>query len=178
MGTDCKLRLIAFLEPRSIKSTSHSKNLSVIMGGDPSFSTHNTSLIKLAFWHLKNAAKVRDFVSKHGEVWRNVSIPLYPAGLTIAILFSMAFLKNTLDSYTLFKMLLKPWYPIRFRSLRYYSLFISHSIVWALKISRKCWMSSCSDLCQNKVKWHLVIKGPSNGSSFPWRHVAIISYCI
>lgn len=58
-----RLQLSAHLESKHIKTTTQAKNLGVIMDEDLCFG-YIKSTTKLAFWHLRNIAKVRDFVSK------------------------------------------------------------------------------------------------------------------
>lgn len=59
-----RLKLSTYLESRDLRITSQAKNLGIIMDDELCFN-HIKSITKSAFWHLRNIAKVRDFISPH-----------------------------------------------------------------------------------------------------------------
>ena len=59
-----RLRVIAHLESSSLKPKSQVKNLAVIIDPDLNFESHIMSIRKSAFYHLKNIARIRGFMSK------------------------------------------------------------------------------------------------------------------
>lgn len=59
-------RLAAYLDSRALKSKELASNLGVLMGSNHSFSSHVKAVTKSAFNHLKNANKIRDFLTNPG----------------------------------------------------------------------------------------------------------------
>ncbi len=67
-------------------------NLGVILETDLSFSSHVKAVTKSAYYHLKNIARIRCFVSSQDFM------PLSPAGWIIVMVSSPAFQRRPLDS--------------------------------------------------------------------------------
>ena len=60
-----RIGVTAHLESLSLKPKCQVKNLGVIIDSDLNFDSHIKSIRKSAFYHLKNIARIRDFMSKH-----------------------------------------------------------------------------------------------------------------
>ena len=61
---DGRQNLCAYLESKSLKTKSCVRNLGVMLDSNLSFNTHIKNITKSAFWHLRNIAKIKDFVCK------------------------------------------------------------------------------------------------------------------
>ena len=59
-----RLALSTYLDSRGIKTNTQVKNLGIITDEDLTFSHHIKAVTKLSFWHLKNIARIRNFMSK------------------------------------------------------------------------------------------------------------------
>lgn len=59
-----RLKVTAHLESLSLKPKNQVKNLGVIIDSDLNFNSHIKSIKKSAFYHLKNIARIRNFMSK------------------------------------------------------------------------------------------------------------------
>ncbi len=57
------LRVNAYLDSRGQTTKNQVKNLGVILETDLSFSSHVKAVTKSAYYHLKNIARIRSFVS-------------------------------------------------------------------------------------------------------------------
>ena len=60
-----RLKITSRLESRSLKPKDQVKNLGVIIDSDLNLSSHIKSIRKSAFYHLKNIAKIRGYMSRH-----------------------------------------------------------------------------------------------------------------
>ncbi|KAF7645379.1 hypothetical protein LDENG_00205810 [Lucifuga dentata] len=56
--------LNAYLDSKALKTSTRVRNLGIIFDEDINFSYHIKAVTKASFWHLKNIAKIRNFVSK------------------------------------------------------------------------------------------------------------------
>ena len=61
--TSLRQRILPFLTPLLVKPCEHAKNLGVILDADLNFQKQITNITRTAFYHLKNLAKIRCFLS-------------------------------------------------------------------------------------------------------------------
>ena len=61
---DKRMKVSAHLESLSLQTKNKVRNLGVILDSDLNFNSHINSIIKSAYYHLKNIAKIRGFMSK------------------------------------------------------------------------------------------------------------------
>ncbi len=87
------LKVNAYLDSRGQATKNQVKNLGVFLETDLSFSSHVKAVTKSAYYHLKNIARIRCFVSS-----QDLFMPLSPAGWTIVMVSSPAFQRRPLDS--------------------------------------------------------------------------------
>ena len=59
-----RLRIAALLESRSLKPKDQVRNLGVIIDSNLTFNSHIKSIRKSAFYHLKNIARIRAYMSR------------------------------------------------------------------------------------------------------------------
>ncbi len=90
------LKVNAFLDSRAQTTKNRVKNLGVILETDLSFSSHVKEVTKSAYYHLKNIAIISFLFSV--KIWRNVFMPLSPAGWIIVMVSSPAFQRRPLNS--------------------------------------------------------------------------------
>jgi len=86
----------AYLDSRGQTTKNKVKNLTVILETDHSFSSHVKAVNKSAYYHLKTLQELD--VLFPVKVWRNVFMPLSPAGWIIVMVSSPAFQRRPLDS--------------------------------------------------------------------------------
>ncbi len=86
----------AYLDSRGQTTKNQVRNLGVILETDLSFSSHVKAVTKSAYYHLKNIARIRCFVSSHDL--EKLFMPLSPAGWIIIMVSSPAFQRRPLDS--------------------------------------------------------------------------------
>ncbi len=84
------LSVNAYIDSRGQTTKNQVKNIGVILETDLSFSSHVKAVTKSAFYHLKNIARLRFFVS-------SLFMLLSPTGWTIVMVFSPAFPSRPLD---------------------------------------------------------------------------------
>ncbi len=82
------LKVNAYLDSRGQTTENQVKNLGVILETDLSFSSHVKAVTKSAYNHLKNIARIRCIFSV--KIWRNMFMPLSPAGWVIVMVSSPA----------------------------------------------------------------------------------------
>ena len=85
----------AYLDSRGQTTKNQVRNLGVILDTDLSFSSHVKAVTKSAYYHLKNIARIRCFVSS--QDLEKLVHALSPAGWTIVMGSSPAFPKRPLD---------------------------------------------------------------------------------
>ncbi len=90
------LKVNAYFDSRGQTTKNQVRNLGVILETDLSFSSHVKAVTKSAYYHLKNIARIRCFVPV--MTWRNLFMPLSPAGWIIVMVSSPAFQRRPLDS--------------------------------------------------------------------------------
>lgn len=59
-----RLKVSAYLDSMTLKSTNHTRNLGVIMDSDLNFNSHIKTITKSAYYHLTNIARIKGFLSK------------------------------------------------------------------------------------------------------------------
>ncbi|KAF7703402.1 hypothetical protein HF521_022409, partial [Silurus meridionalis] len=77
------LKVNTYLDSRGLKTQNKVRNLGVILDSDLNFSSHVKAISKSAYYHLKNIARIRCFVSRQTE--KNLFMLSSPAGWTIAM---------------------------------------------------------------------------------------------
>ncbi len=88
------LKVNAYLDSRGQTTKNQVRNLGVILETDLSFSSHVKAVTKSAYYHLKNIARIRCFVSS-----QDFDKPLSPAGWIIVM---VSFQRRPLDSCSFF----------------------------------------------------------------------------
>lgn len=59
-----RLKVSAYFDSMTLKSTNHARNLGVIMDSDLNFNIHIKTITKSASYHLRNIARIKGFLSK------------------------------------------------------------------------------------------------------------------
>ncbi len=80
------LKVNAYLDSRGQTTKNQVKYLGVILETDLSFSSHVKAVTKSPYYHLKNIARIKSFVSSP-----NLFMPVSPAGWIIVMVSSPAF---------------------------------------------------------------------------------------
>ncbi len=90
------LKVNAYLDSRGQTTKNQVRNLGVILETDLSFSSHVKAVTKSAYYHLKTLQELD--VLFPVTTWRNLFMPLSPAGWIIVMVSSPAFQRRPLDS--------------------------------------------------------------------------------
>ncbi len=91
------LKVNAYLDSRGQTTKNQVRNLGVILETDLSFSSHVKAVTKSAYYHLKNIARIRCFVSSQ-DLEKLVHAFITAAGWIIVMVSSPAFQRRPLDS--------------------------------------------------------------------------------
>ncbi len=95
------LKVNAYLDSRGQTTKNQVRNLGVILETDLSFSSHVKAVTKSAYYHLKNIARIRCFVSSQ-DLEKLVFMSLSPAGwITVMVSFHRRPLDSCSSSRTL-----------------------------------------------------------------------------
>ncbi len=127
------LKVNAYLDSRGQTTKNQVKNLGVILETDLSFSSHVKAVTKSAYYHLKTLQELD--VLFPVKTWRNLFMPLSPAGWIIVMVSSPTFPRRPLDGCSSSRTLLSEFWQQRLDSgfqlhlgliLKYFYLFINH----------------------------------------------------
>ncbi len=154
------LKVNAYLDSRGQTTKNQVKNIGVILETDLSFSSHVKAVTKSAYYHLKNIARIRCFVSSQDleKLVHALFMFISPAKWIIVMVSSPAFQRRPLDSCNSSRTLLPGFWlepenlSISHQSsgpytgfqlhlgliLKYFYSFISHSMALDLNTLQIC----------------------------------------